>query len=74
VENWKPQVLDKITDPNQKVLFNLEGVDVWSGVSRSASGRGGATDWELLQIKQSPQAWDTIEFWQSSTKVENPFK
>ena len=74
VENWKPQVLKNILDPNQKVLFNLDGVDVWPGVSRSASGRGGNTDWELLQIRQNPQAWDTIEFWQGNSKVENPFQ
>ncbi len=74
VENWQPQVMDKILDPNQKVLFNLDGVDVWGGVSRSASGRGGATDWELLQIRQNPQTWDTIDFIQDGTKVENPFQ
>lgn len=74
VENWQPQVLDKIVDPNQKVLFNLDGVDVWGGVSRSASGRGGATDWELLQIRQNPQAWDTIDFIRDGVKVENPFQ
>jgi len=67
-------VLDKILDPNQKILFNLDGVDVWNGVSRAASGRGGATDWELLQIRQNPQAWDTIDFILDSAKVENPFK
>ena len=74
VENWKSQVLDRITDPEQKVLFNLDGVDIWSGVSRAASGRGGATDWELLQIRQNPQSWDTIEFFQGGSRVENPFQ
>lgn len=74
VENWQPQVLDKILDPNQKVLFNLDGVDVWGGVTRSASGRGGATDWELLHIRQNPQAWGTIDFIQDGVKVENPFQ
>ncbi len=74
VENWRPQVLDKILDPDQKVLFNLDGVDVWTGVTRAASGRGGATDWELLQIRQNPQAWDTIDFFKDGSKVENPFQ
>ncbi len=74
VENWQPQVLDKILDPNQKVLFNLDGVDVWKGIDRSASGRGGATDWELLQIRQNPQTWNTIDFVKDGAKVENPFQ
>jgi len=73
-ENWQPQDLDKILDPKQKVLFNLDRVDVWSGVSRSASVRGGATDWELLQIRQNPQTWDTIDFIKDGSKVENPFQ
>ncbi len=74
VENWKPQVLDKILDPNQKILFNLDGVDVWKGVNRAASGRGGATDWELLQIRQNPQIWKTVDFIKDGNKVGNPFK
>ena len=74
VENWQPQVLDKILDPNQKVLFNLDGVDVWDGLSRSSAGRGGTTDWELLRVRENPQAWDTIDFIKDGVKVENPFK
>lgn len=54
------------------VHFNLD--DVWRGVQNAASGRGGATDWELLQIKQNPQYWDTVQFWLGGKIVENPFK
>jgi len=74
VQNWKPQVLDKLADPDQKVLFNLDGVDVWPGIQRSSAGRGGATDWELQQIYENPQFWDTIEFWKNGERVSNPFK
>jgi RHS repeat-associated protein len=70
---WKSGVLDALSDPRRQVHFNLDGVDVWRGVQRAASGRGGATDWELLQVKQSPQFWDTLHFWKSGREVPNPF-
>jgi hypothetical protein len=47
--------VEKLADPNTLVHFNLDGVDVWQGVSRAAAGRGGATDWELLTIRQNPE-------------------
>lgn len=73
--NWKTTMLERLADPNTKILFNLEGpVEVWPGVSRAARGAGGATDWELLQIQQNPQWWDTIEWWQGGTQVPNPFQ
>jgi len=75
VMNWQPQVLDRLSNPNQRVLFNLDDVDIWGGVNRAASGRGGATDWELLQIYQNPNLWnDTLEFWQGGQRVANPFE
>lgn len=61
----------KLSDPNQRVLFNLDGVDVWPGVTRAASGRGGATDWELLQIRGG--GFPSLEFWQGGARVGNPF-
>jgi len=73
-ENWKVAVLDALIDPNCQICFNLDGVDVWRGIQRAASGRGGATDWELLQIKQNPQIWNTIQFWKHGQPVSNPFK
>ena len=73
--HWKETVLEKLADPNTKILFNLEGpVEAWPGVSRAARGVGGATDWELLQIQQNPQYWNTIEWWQGGTQVPNPFQ
>jgi len=70
--NWKPQVLDRLADPNQRVLFNLDDVDIWGGIHRSASGRGGATDWELFQIKLND--FPNLEFWKGGQQVPNPFK
>jgi len=73
VTNWKPQVMDRLADPNQKVLFNLDGVDVWGGVQRGASGRGGATDWELFQLRQNP-SFPNVEFRKGGQQVPNPFQ
>lgn len=73
-ETWKSGVLDKLADPNTPVHFNLNGVDVWGGVQRAASGAGGATDWELLQLRQNPQFWDSTTFWQNGQVAPNPFR
>jgi len=73
-ENWKSGVLDKLADPNTPVHFNLNGVDVWSGVQRAASGGGGATDWELVQIMQNQQFWESTTFWQNGQIAPNPFQ
>lgn len=57
-ENWKATVLERLNNPNVEIKFDLTGIDSpWASVSRAA---GGATDWELLQIKSNPQAWDKI--------------
>jgi len=73
-ENWQSTVLNGLADPNTMVHFNLNGVDVWPGVQRAASGLGGPTDRELLQIQQSPQSWSTLQFWKGGQPVANPFK
>lgn len=70
-EAWKSQVLQKLRDPNQRVLFNTKGVEAWPGASRAAAGRGGATDWELLQIQQNK--FPNLEFWKDGARVANPF-
>ncbi|GAB3740597.1 hypothetical protein GCM10028864_04500 [Microlunatus parietis] len=69
--NWQQGVYAKLSDPDQRVLFNLDGVDVWPGVMRAASGRGGPTDWELMQLKQGN--FPNVEFWQNGVRVESPF-
>jgi len=71
---WKSGVLDALSDAKTQVHFNLDGVDVWGGAQRAAAGRGGATDWELLQIKQNPQFWDSLQFWKGGEPAANPFK
>jgi RHS repeat-associated protein len=68
---WKSGVTRMLSDPDQRVLFNLDGVDVWQGVTRAASGKGGATDWELLQIKYG--GFPNLEFWLGGVRVGNPF-
>ncbi len=71
VGNWKAQVRERLADPNQRVVFNMKGVDAWPGASRAAAGRGGATDWELLQIQQN--SFPNLEFWKDGVRVPNPF-
>ncbi|WP_334075546.1 MULTISPECIES: hypothetical protein [Paenibacillus] len=74
-ENWKSTVLDNLNNPNVQIKFNLTGVDSpWASVSRAARGAGGATDWELLQIKSSPQAWGRITWYENGKVVSNPFE
>jgi len=70
--NWKTGVLDKLSDPDQRVLFNLDDVDVWTGVTRAASGKGGATDWEMLRIRNG--SFPNLEFWQNGEQVRSPFQ
>lgn len=73
--NWKQGVLDALYDPNTDILFNLDGVDSpWSAVTRAASGRGGATDWELFQIKNTPEAWERVIWYSNGEIVPNPFE
>ena len=64
-------MLEKLADPNQRVLFNLDGVDVGPGLTRAASGRGGATDWELLTMQQNN--FPNLEFWKGGQRVPGPF-
>ena len=72
--NWRSGVLQKLADPGTPVHFNLDGVDVWGGLPRAAAGRGGSTDWELLQIYQNPQFQETIQFWRGGQTVANPLQ
>ena len=75
--NMETFVMRKLADPETAIHFNLDGVDVWKGVSRASTGlpgKFGATDWELLQIKQNPQFWNRITFWKNGQIVPNPFQ
>jgi hypothetical protein len=71
---WKSYFLNVMNDPNAEVLFNLNGVDVWGGVTRASRGAGGATDWELLQIMQNEGWWSRIKWLKDGVPVPNPFE
>jgi hypothetical protein len=71
--NWKSEMTSQLSDPKVTKVFNLDGVDVWGGVSRAAAGRGGATDWELLQIRNNPQWWNSIQWFKDGVRIANPF-
>ncbi len=72
---WKSAFTEIMSNPANRVSFNLTGIyDAWRAVSRSAAGRGGATDWELLQIKTNPQWWERITFFRDGKVVPNPFQ
>jgi hypothetical protein len=71
-DGWKSGVIRMLSDPHQRVLFNLDGVDVWAGITRAAAGKGGATDWELLQLRYGE--FPNVEFWQGGVKVRSPFE
>lgn len=68
---WKSGVTRMLSDPDQRVFFNLDDVDVWGGVTRAAAGKGGATDWELLQIKYG--SLPNLECWQNGVRAGSPF-
>ncbi|WP_158791059.1 hypothetical protein [Streptomyces sp. NRRL WC-3549] len=34
----------------------------------------GLTDWELHQIKEAPDSWDRITWYEKGKKTDNPFK
>lgn len=49
---------------DMEIIVNLDGVDnPMLAAQRAASNGGGATDWELLQIKLTPSAWDRITWY-----------
>nr|WP_305000480.1 RHS repeat-associated core domain-containing protein [Apibacter sp. HY039] len=80
VFNWKSKFLDLASTKGNTVHFNLDGVDISEGLSRHARGIGGATDWELFQLKMDAEApiWD-VKYWKTDEngvlkEVKNPFK
>lgn len=73
--NWKEEVLKAINDPNTDILVNLDGIDSpYLSIQRAASNTGGATDWELLQIRNTPEAWSKIQWFKDGITVPNPFE
>ncbi len=72
--NWKEGVLDALYNPEMEIIVNLDGIDnPMLAVQRAASNTGGATDWELLQIKMTPESWNRITWYKNGEIVQNPF-
>lgn len=71
--NWKAEMTQQLSDPAVTKLFNLDGVDVWKGVSRAAAGGGGATDWELFQIYSNPEWQSSVQWFKNGEQVVSPF-
>jgi hypothetical protein len=72
---WRAVFLELAGNPSNRIRFNLTGVDdPWRAVTRAASGTGGATDWELLMIKQHPEWWNRTTFFRDGQAVANPFQ
>jgi RHS repeat-associated protein len=75
VVNWRPEMMEKLADPDVTKVFNLEGVNAWEGVSRvTAGGNFGPTDWELFQIQQHPEYWPSIQWFLNGQPAPNPFQ
>ena len=72
--NWKSIFLDLMNDPNNEVLFNLDGVDVMGGLTRASTNRGGPTDWELLKIFENKEWWPRIKWIKNGVEVAIPLK
>ncbi len=70
---WKSIFRRLMNDPDNTVLFNLDGVDVWRGIARASTGGIYMTDWELLPIQQNPQWWPRIAWWLADRPAVNPF-
>jgi hypothetical protein len=51
--NWQLKFIEVMNNTNNIILFNLDDVEIWEGITRASRGNGGATDWELLQIYQN---------------------
>ncbi len=47
---------------------------MWAAVTRASRGSGGATDWELFQIKMAPESWNKITWFLMGKTVPNPFE
>ncbi len=71
---WKAHFLRVMGDVRTEAHFNLEGVDVWKGITRASRGAGGATDWELLQIQQNEDWWSRVRWFKGGVEVPNPFR
>ncbi len=74
--NWQQGVLEALYNSDMEIVFNLDGIDSpWKAVMRASSGYGGgATDWELWQIKMAEESWGRVTWYQNGKVVPNPFE
>ena len=73
--NWKEGVNNALFNSDMQIVVNLDGIDnPMLAAQRAASNTGGATDWELLQIKLTPSAWNRITWYKNGKIVPNPFE
>lgn len=71
--NWRARRLELMISEDVEIFFNLDGVDVWKGVTRASAGGMGGTDWELLQIFENTAWWPRLTWWKGGQEVANPF-
>ncbi len=84
---WRTNFLNRLNDSRSEFYVNLKGLGARGGpdaaVARAASGGGGATDWELLQLVDhaSEEAEAGRDFWQrvkffddTGHETSNPFR
>jgi hypothetical protein len=79
VSGWREFLLQAIQDPTTRFtlfLDNLEGAGAYQqimrAITRTATGIGGATDWEITQLYQSGRLGGTT-LMQDGAVVANPF-
>jgi RHS repeat-associated protein len=71
-----------LTHPDTKIHFNMTGIDnAHTAASRVAMNGGkidvprvSFTDWELYTIRQNPELWGKITWYQDGKIIDNPFK
>jgi len=75
-ENFNSQFLSVVSDSDNEVFFNLEGIDnPWAAAQRGASGvKTSVTDWELSQIYANLSTWGgEVNWYLGGEAVSNPF-
>ncbi len=78
-ENFQSEFSSVMSDPANDIHFNLDGpgdqpINPWAAAQEGASSNPRATSWELAQIRNNPQWWNRITFWQNGQIVPNPFQ
>lgn len=78
--DFQANFLKNLNDPNNRVSFDLTGIDnPYAAVTRVArnggaiGGEAGYTDWELYQIYMNRDTWSRITWYNKGGVVDNPF-